>query len=102
MDKFNFSFRSRGAWERGYTYNIMVALRLIPSPKEESLGMRLVGSGKDKRLVVYMRLNSQTKQCSSQADLSELVQLSNLLIKRLWIFLIVSTDHLQKRETQLK
>ena len=81
-----------------YTYSIMVALSLIPSPKEEGLGMRLGGCGKDKRLVVYMRLNSQTKQCSSQADLSELIQLSNLLIKRLWIFLIVSTDHLQKRE----
>ena len=44
---------------------------------------------------------NQAQQCSSQTDLSDLVQLSNLLIEGLWIFLIVSTDHLEKRKTEL-
>ena len=44
---------------------------------------------------------NQAHQCSSEADLSDLVQLSYLLIEGLWIFLIVSTDHLERRETEL-
>ena len=44
---------------------------------------------------------NQAHQCSSETDLSDLVQLSYLLIEGLWIFLIVSTDHLERRETEL-